>query len=345
MYDLTIVKNKIKLSDIAEKLNVSAVTISKALTDKPGVSDSLREKIKLIAEEMGYVVQKDRKPRSDSASYTGNIGIIIPVKFFNTTSSFYLKLFNFVSKHLLTKGMYSIIEQLESETEKNLVMPQILQNGKVDGVIFIGQISEEYVQFICKNYNGKMVFLDFYAANKNVDCITTDNFHGEYQLTKYLIDMGHKDIRFVGTLNTTSSINDRYMGYAKAMMENGLSFNFGDVTEDRNMDSSLKEIILPDSLPTAFVCNCDETAVKVIKKLETIGKKVPDDISVVGFDDFIISGDNSFQLTTIAVNFESMAESAAEMILDKLKNPPTTPKYVVISGKIIIRNSVRNLNS
>ena len=338
-------KNKVKLSDIAEKLNVSAVTVSKALTDKPGVSDTLREKIKVVASEMGYVVQKDRKPRSDSGSYTGNIGIIIPVKFFNTTSSFYLKLFNYVSKQLLSKGMYSIIEQLDNDTEKKLVLPQILQNDKVDGVIFIGQPSDEYIKFICRSYGKKMIFLDFYVDNHTADCITTDNFHGEYLLTKYLIDMGHRDIRFVGTLNTTSSINDRYMGFAKAMMENGLSFNFGEVTEDRYMDSSSKDITLPDSLPTAFVCNCDETAAKLIKKLEGIGKKVPDDISVVGFDDFLMAGDDTIQLTTIAVDFEALAESAAKMILDKLKNPPTTPKYVVIGGKIIIRNSVRSLNS
>jgi len=339
------VRNKVKLADIAEKLNVSAVTVSKALTDKPGVSDSLREKIKTMADNMGYIIQKDRKPRSDSSSFTGNIGIIVPVIFFNSTTSFYLKLFNAVSKHLLDKGMYSIIEQLDSETEKNLELPQILQNGKVDGVIFIGQLSEEYIQFISRSYSNKMILLDFYTGGHNTDCVNTDNFHGEYQLTQYLIDMGHKDIRFVGTLNATSSINDRYMGFAKAMMERGLPFTFGDVTEDRYLDSTSKEIVLPESLPTAFVCNCDETAAKLIKKLEGSGKKIPEDISVVGFDDFLMSGDDSLQLTTIAVDFEAMAESAAEMILDKIKNPPATPKNVVIGGKIIIRNSVRNLNS
>lgn len=338
-------KNKIKLLDIAEKMNVSAVTVSKALTDKPGVSDSLRVEIKNMAEKMGYVVQKGRKPRSDSAQHIENIGIIIPTKFFNTTSSFYLKLFQFVSKQLLARGMYSITEQLETEAEKNLELPHVLQNGKVDGAIFIGQLSEDYIQLICNNYGKKIVFLDFYASNQEVDCITTDNFYGEYQLTKYLISMGHKDIGFVGTLNATSSINDRYLGFAKAMLENNLNFHFGEVTEDRDLDSSSKEIILPDYLPSAFVCNCDESAAKLIKKLNDIGKKVPEDISVVGFDDFIMSGDDNFHLTTIAVDFEAMAKSAAEIMLEKLKNPLAAPQSVVIGGKIIIRDSVRAVSS
>jgi LacI family transcriptional regulator len=335
-------KKKITLLDIAQKLNISTVTVSKALANKDGVGDELRRKIKEMAVTMGYSMPPSSTviPRSNG---TGNIGILIPSRFFSSNSSFYWNLYNALSNELLKQNYYCIMEQLSRENEFDLVTPHMVQDRKVDGIIILGQVSSDYARFFATCYK-QFIFLDFYLSDEETDTVTTDNFYGEYIMTDYLITLGHKDIRFVGSFNATTSIKDRFMGFMKAMLENGYHVSFDEIIEDRDETGMLIPIKLPEKMPTAFVCNCDETALHVIEALKKRGLSVPDDVSVAGFDNYISNGIAAPALTTVNIDPAVTARAAVEVIVKKINGLPYNRGHTVISGNILLRDSVKKIN-
>ena len=334
---------KVRLSDIAEKLGVSTVTVSKAIADKEGVSDELRERIKQLATEMGYRQKSSRFANLRGENSTGNIGILIPSRFFERSTSFYWNLYNALSRELLVNGYYAIMEQLDDQDEFDLIMPHMVQDKKVDGVILLGQLSNDYAHYFTKHYS-QFVFLDFYIGDENTDSVTTDNFYSEYLMAGYLISQGHKNIRFVGNFGITTSITDRFMGFMKAMLENGLHVSFDDIINDRNAKGKNDVIKLPAKMPTAFVCNCDETASRLIAALKAKGLRIPEDVSVVGFDNYVSTGTVNPLLTTVAVDPMPLARATVELIIKKITNQPYNHGHTVIGGKILLRDSVKKLS-
>ncbi len=333
--------HRVRLSDIAKKMNVSIVTVSKALADKDGVSDELRREIKELAAAMGYRKKSHLGLRCGEHA-TGNIGIIIPEHFFERSTSFYWTLYNALSRELLANGFYAIMEQLSDKDESDLIMPRVVQDKKVDGIILLGQTSSSYAHYFARRHK-HFIFLDFYTGEEDTDAVVTDNFFSEYKMTRYLIAQGHRDIRFVGNFNATTSITDRFMGFMKAMLENGLPVSVDDIINDRNQKGLYEAIQLPQHMPTAFVCNCDETAVRLIEVLRKNGYEVPRDISVVGFDNFVSSGTSVPALTTVGIAPDALARAAVELLLKKISGQPYTHGQTVISGNLIIRDSVRQL--
>lgn len=332
---------KVRLSDIAKKLGISTVTVSKALSNKDGVGDDLRKQIKALADEMGY---RSKKSGEGANQVTGNIGILIPSKFFAPTTSFYWCLFNNISQELLSRNFYSIMELLSAEDEKAMQLPHMIQDNKVDGLIILGQVSDEYLDFISAHYDN-FIILDFYTSRMNVDGVSDDNFYCSYLLTSYVISQGHRNLKFVGTFKSTTSIRDRFMGFAKALMENGMEAGIKDIIDDRDENGFDIPMDIPyDNLPDAFICNCDETAAKLIQALIKKGIKVPEDVSVTGFDNFLAGNNIPVPLTTVSIRPEDTALVAAELIINKITGKPYIKGRHLISGSLVIRDSVRAKN-
>ncbi len=336
-------KKKVRLSDIADRLNISTVTVSKALANKDGVGDDLRKQIKALAEEMGYKT-KNTAGVSENGKLTGNIGILIPSRFFSKDYSFYWYLFNHLSSELLNRNYYSIMELLSTEDEQNIVLPRMLNDKKVDGIIILGQISTNYIEAIHSHFDN-FILMDFYTNQMSLDCVSNDDYYCSYMLTSYVISQGHKNIRFVGNFNATTSIRDRYMGFQKAMLENNIETTLKDIIDDRDPVSGKITIQLPqDNMPTAFVCNCDLTAATVIDELTALGYKVPDDISVTGFDNYLSPDRISIPLTTVYIKPEDTASVAADLIIKKINGEPYIHGRHLVSGSIVIRDSVKKIN-
>ena len=233
-------KKKVRLSDIAKKLNVSTVTVSKALSNKDGVGDDLRTQIKQLAEEMGYKIKSQNNIAN--GQITGNIGILIPSKFFSPNFSFYWYIFNFLSKAFLSKNYYTIMELLSDTDEKSLTAPRMLQEQKIDGMIVLGQVSDAYIEAIHAKYDN-FILLDFYTNNINLDCVSNDDYYCSYILTSHVIEKGHKKLRFVGNFEATTSIRDRFMGFQKAILENNLSSPIESIIPDRSTELKFNSII------------------------------------------------------------------------------------------------------
>lgn len=329
---------QVTLIDIAKACGTSNVTVSKALADKKGVSDELRRRIKQTAKEMGYV-----PVRSDPVNKNNHmVGVLIPEKFMNPNGSFYWALYNSLVKKFKNRGYYCLIETLSQQDEDALIMPSFIGGGKVSSVISLGQISAAYVSAL-KELVPPLVMLDYYIADSDTDAIITNGYVGGYELTSYLIKLGHRDIGFIGTVKATTSIFDRYMGYMKAMLENELAVRPEWTLDDRD-NRDFIEIPFPEKLPTAFVCNCDETAYHAIRELEQRGISVPDDVSIVGYDNYLISEVSRPSITTIDVDSDEMAERAVNMLISRLEDPDKLSERVTIMGQLIEKESVRSLD-
>ncbi|MBM7603977.1 LacI family transcriptional regulator [Metabacillus crassostreae] len=334
-------KSNITMRDIANKLGVSSVTVSKALNDKEGVGEELKLKIKALAEEMGYRYNVMAKSMKEGLSY--NIGVIIPERFAGTEqSSFYLNVYKSITRILEDQGYYGILHILSHVDEKHLRLPRIYNENKVDGFIILGQVSKGYIEEIQRIEIPK-VFLDFYDEHAEIDSVTTDNFYAAYELTNYLFRNGHKEIAYVGNLYSTSSIQDRYLGYYKSLLEHGRLLKQDYIINDRDENGSYIDIVLPETLPTAFVCNCDQVAHNLVQKLKVEGYQVPQDCSVVGFDNDIYATITDPALTTVEVDIEQMAINAVNFVLEKIKDQSKTFGRVLVKGKIIYRNSVTKI--
>lgn len=332
-------KKKVTLSDIAKKLNVSTVTVSKAVSDKEGVGEDLRKQIKQLAEEMGYKT----KSQTTEKTITGNIGIVIPSRFFSQSYSFYWYLFNYLSSELLNRNYYCIMELLTDEDEKNCNIPRMILDKKIDGIILLGQTSTNYIEKLNSNFEN-FILLDFYTNDTNIDSVINDNYHNSYLLTNYVINQGHKKLQFVGDITATTSIKDRYMGFLKALIENNIDYSNISIISDRDKNGSSIPIELPlDNMPTAFICNNDETAAMVINELEKNGFKVPDNISVTGFDNYISRNKSPVEITTVYIKPENIASVAADLILKKINGTPYVKGRHLVSGEILIKNSVKKI--
>ena len=328
----------VTMSDIAKELGVSTVTVSKALADKDGVSEEVRETIKKKARQMGY--RYNSLAKSVRAGVSGNIGVLVSERYFSD-NAFYANLYKRNVVELSKQNYSCILEIISKEDEFRGILPAMLENNKVDGIIVLGQMKRPYVQRISET-KIPYVLQDFYDEKVGEDAVVSDNVYGGYLLTKYLLEKGHDSIAFVGNIYATSSIMDRYLGYYRALLETRREIRPNWVIIDRDeQNGTYEKLPLPKNLPSAFFCNCDEVAFTLVNQLKGMGLKVPEDVSVVGFDDYIFATVSDPQLTTYRVALETMSETTVDAIVKKIKDSTYKIGRKVVGGTLIYRDSVK----
>ena len=328
----------VRMSDIAERLHVSIVTVSKALAGKDGVSEELRQEILQLAEEMGY---KNKKAKPVAAAKTYTLGIVTSYRYIEKGQSFYWSLYERILFYLAQTGHIGILEVVNDTAEQNCQVPRLVQEERVDGVIVMGNFSKAYRNMLAET-EIPLVVLDAFDARYHRDSVISDGYYGMYTMVDYLLQMGHRDIVFVGSVNATSSITDRYYGYCRAMREASVTVTEDRILPDRDAEGkvtvSLERL---SKLPTAFVCNCDVTAYVLLNALKENGIRVPEDVSVVGFDDYILADLAVPSLTTYAIDVDHMAKVSAQQLIRRIQKPEAEVRRIVVSGKLVIRESVQ----
>ena len=329
-------RNLVTMKDIADELDVTVMSVSKALSGKDGVSEDLRAKILAKAEELGY--KKSQSSNNDDGT-SHNIGILIAERSMNANAT-YMSLQQPLISNLLQLNYYGITEIISDETEHLLILPKILKENKVNAFIILGQMSIEYVQ-VLKNTNKPFLFLEHIYDDVNVGGIITDNLYGGFTLANYLLEQGCKSIGFVGNIQFAEIVMDRYLGIAKALLHHGLDLKKEYIISDVNDYGEEISLFLPDKMPDAFICNDCRVAYKLIHHLEGLEYSIPKDISVAAFDDGIFADIGIPKLTTYSINYETMAQLAAESIALKLENPGYHIGKKVVHGSVVVRDSVR----
>ena len=183
------------------------------------------------------------------------------------------------------------------------------------------------------------MLLDFYDEAVEADGVTSDNVAGGYCLTTHIIEKGRKEIGFVGSIHATSSIMDRFLGYTKAMLCAGKSIRMDWVLEDRDEDGNFIPIKLPEQMPQAFLCSCDEVAYNLVEQLKKLGYRVPEDIAVAGYDDYQFAQICDPQLTTYRVNVEEMGRMVVKQMVYRIRGKHIASGNIVIKGDFVERQS------
>ena len=223
----------VKLSDIAAKIGVSTVTVSKALSGQKGMSDELRERIVALADEMGYVKRVQNKEKETGRSF--NLGVIVAERYIVEKQSFYWNIYQEISQRAIKKRCFTMIEIVEYAAENGCVMPILLSENKVDGIIVMGAFGKKYMKAVERwTKDFPVLYFDTTIGDEAGDYIVSNNLYGGYNMTNYLLDRGHKKIGFVGTRLMIPSIDDRFFGYLKALMERGIEYRKDWIIDDRD---------------------------------------------------------------------------------------------------------------
>lgn len=332
---------KVRLEDIAKKIGVSGVTVHNALYGNKGVSDEMRAKIKSVAEEMGYQINSGSKKNAKENTEFRTIGVLIAENYLAQYTTFYWKMYQELAVLATERRCFTSVEVLMKVDEKRtLKLPACVAENKVEGLIVLGEIDKNYIINLKKMTEIPIIFLDFYDKDLANDAVVANNFHGMFLMTEFMFEQGIEELAFVGSVHETSSIMDRYCGFMKSMMKHGKGIRPEWIIEDRDKLGQMG-FELPKALPQGFVCSSDLAAVMVIEKLKERGYRVPEDISVVGFDNYLPQGLLDTKVTTYEVNTKTMVRVAIDKMLKRLKKSRSGYGFDVISGHMVVKNSVK----
>ncbi len=348
-------KRKITMRDIAKARHVSVVTVSNALAGRKGVSEEQRQKIFETAKDLGYDLSRsEKKPEERSVT----LGIISSQRYMSEGSSFYWEMYQNTINAAARRKVLTMLEMLDESREKD-GSSALISKSEIDGFILIGRMGDVFMERSLKIQNSRagsdsfhlsldrkkpVVLLDFYREGCPCDAVLSNNYMGAYRITKYLTDCGHREIGFVGTGRTSRNIVERYYGFCRCMLEQNLPIRREWLLEDRDLETETPRIILPEKLPTAFVCGSDYTAGKLYGELDVRGLRVPEDISVIGYDDYLYGSPFAGRLTSYHVDMERMAEEAVRLVLRRIEFPgePYCVRY--IDSEIVERESVKDVS-
>jgi LacI family transcriptional regulator len=324
---------------IADKVGTSKVSVSKALNNQPGVGEALKRSILEVSKELGYFNGKVKKP-VESIKKTG---FLVSKRFFLESENFYTKIYYYLNKECAQKGINLFLYVISSTDEKDLVFPFSFLQDIPNALFIAGEIDEAYIHSII-NFNIPVIAIDSYKLHTAMDCIVTDNFYSSYTATIHLIDNGHRNIGFVGNPNFTSGVADRFYGYMKALSQNGLEYHKEwHIINNDPFGIYNVEYSLPETLPTAFLCHCDMAAYQLMLKLQINGISIPDQISLVSFDNTDLSRNCKPQLTTIDINKREIAHKALQQLFWRNVNPSAEPQRILLNTHLIERSSVRKI--
>ena len=270
------------------------------------------------------------------------VGVLTSSIFLEKDESFYTKIYKTLTEDSNMYNLQLLLNVVSDSDQESLKLPYILESGNVDALIIMGQLRREFVKYLIE-LDIPILLMDFYYRGVKADSIISNNYQASYEITSHLIDYGHKNIGFLGNIKTTTSIQDRYLGYVKALLENNIELNSSYLMKDRDEEQNFIKIKFPNNLPTAYVCNNDHAAYMLIDELKKLGYKVPNDISVVGFDDLYYSDYSVPKLTTVRVDRQDMAKMALRRILKRIIEKDVEIKRFVINPQCIYRDSVSKI--
>lgn len=344
-------KQKITIQDIADALNISRNTVSKAINGTGTVSKETKAKIFDKAAELGYKqFSMLNQNLTETVPPQSNYEIALFSHSVLSTSHFSSPLLHTFQEHISSLGyrlsMYTIRDDFMFQCE----LPPNFNHEFTKGIIVIEMFNEKYTDFLC-NLEIPTLFIDTFAnTNGRIlksDIMYMENYNSSYQMTLSLITNGFKKIGFVGDYLHCHSFYERWSGYHHAMQDSSIdNFNEYCVLENDNLPYYNPELLaskikaLP-SLPEAFVCANDYIAIDVIQALKSMSLIIPNDIKICGFDNSTESRIIEPPLTTANIPGDSMGHFAAELLLSRIKYPELSYRIIYVQTQIINRLSTQ----
>lgn len=333
------------LNAVAKLAGVSMGTASQALNNKPSVSPETRIRVLEAAESLGYNYDKDLHLGKTTISV---VGMLVkheagrPIE----PNLFYSHVQVGIDEECRERGLSMMFSYLEVDNHNRPILwPTMVREQQVDGLIIVGTYLPEDSNGI-QELNVPIILVDGYAPKYPYDSIVIDNKGGAATLAHYLVSHRHTSFGIVGsTVDSFPSICERRDGFIETLHEYGIERCYVEESGLNRADSyaATQRLIEQQSNITAiFACN-DEAAVAVIRAITDCGLRVPDDISVVGFDDISLSRDAHPALTTVQVPKRWLGTLSVQYLLNRARNPDQPKTTTTLGTQLIIRDSVRTM--
>lgn len=333
----------VTIKDVAKKANTSIATVSRVLNNLGGYSEQTKENVLRIADRLGY--ESNANARSLKINKTNTLGIVFP----NISSMITYEFLNGIEE-IAYKNNYSVIVSYTySQPNRMMKALRTLYEKRVDGIIFTSDVvADEYLEYLEK-INMPVVLLSTKSDKSSIPYVKVDDYSASYDTTRYLIKKGHHDIAMIcGNLNDLIAGKPRLEGYKKALIDADISvkeslIQFGnDFSFDDGRDG-LKRLFKQKEKFTAVFAVSDEMASGVQAYALKKGIKVPEELSIVGYDDTSIAEFVYPPLTVLSQPLREMGTEAIKMLI-RVINGEDNVKSKVLTHSIKERKSVRKLN-
>lgn len=336
-------KEKVKISDIARASQVSTSTVSLVLNNKPGVSDETREQVLQIAAGLGYPVKNNKTGRNGRINTVGMVVRTEP-EILPQANPFYSRIIVGIEDYCRKNGINLLFATLPVDEENRPVeIPQLLYNNMVDGLLMVGAFVDETITSISGKQMAPIVLVDGYSDTESFDTVISDNFRAAYQAVEYLIHKGHRHIGLVGSNeNCYPSFKERRNGYRRALKENNIPQDYYanfNIMKSNGLEET-RSLLTQHPQITALFCINDDVGSAAIRAVQSLGKCVPDDISIVGYDDTYLAVNSHPPLSTMHVDTITMGRAAMHLLSLRIDDPKSTRMTLLVHPYLVERESV-----
>lgn len=334
-------ESKITISQIAKMANVSTSTVSHVINGTKNVSDRTRLKVEGIINETGYTPNYVAKALKKSETKT--IGLIVS----DITNQFFVDVIQAVNEEALRNGYMVILGDSDDNPKQELELVKSFQERCIDGLIFSPTIhSGNYAAPYLNSVNLPAVCIDRTLDDK-WDWVGTENRNAAKILTRHLIGLGHRRIAFVSGLRGINTTEERIEGYESALKEAGLPFDktLLIVGESRIVPAKVrskerfKAILNTENFPTAIIASNNLMVIGIMRTLQELNVKVPEDMALAAFDDFEWADLFQPRITTIVQPCRDIGTKAVQLLIERIKNPTAALQKVEYYPRLEIRES------
>lgn len=328
--------------EVAKVAGVSPSTVSKVLNNYPDVSEKTKEKVKNVLKEMSFMPSYEAQVLSTKKTWTlgvvyledANVGLKHPY-FSSIIEAF---------KQEAEKHGYSLLFGSKNDRLKNSTFLQFFKYKSVDGIVIFcsGSKNHETKELIESKYPTVVIDME----NKNVSTVTSDNVGGCALVIDYLYNLGHRKIAHIAGMDDNFVSNLRQQAYISEMKKKGLEIKEGYIECSNTFDfnggyNATKKLLNLKEIPTAIFAAGDEVAIGAIEAIKESGLNVPDDISVVGFDDIHMAKYITPKLTTVRQDCDKIGQVAANRLISQIDRKKKDTLSSTISVELIIRESTK----
>jgi len=325
------------ITDVAKMAGVSITTVSHVINKTRFVSEELVERVNAAIDGLNY--QPSALARSLRTKTSGTIGIVIP----DNTNPFFAEVVRGIEDFYFEHGYSVFLCNSDGDSDKEYHHLKLLREKNVDGLILVSAGDDRDSQELLEEGTIPSVIIDREVNNLHTDSVLIDNFRGGYEATLHLIELGHKRIGCITGPSQVTPSGQRLKGYVKALGDNGISFDENlIVTGDFKSQSGhkgLKQLMQNRPSPTAiFACN-DLMAIGALAASREIGLEIPEQLSLIGFDDITLASMVVPKLTTVAQPKRDLGETGAKLLFQQITKDKKQEAVVLLQPNLVIRDS------
>jgi DNA-binding LacI/PurR family transcriptional regulator len=333
---------QVKLNDVARLAGVSLGTASQALNQRSNVSEETRARVLEAALGLGYLKEVVKTLQTQAISVVGML-TKHDINLQTTVNAFYSQVQAGVEQACRDYGLSLMVSAIEVDRQNRPVMlPTMIKEQHPDGLLFVGTFLDDTIASIYKDLDIPIVLIDSYAPHLPYDSVVTDNRQGTLLAVNHLVEQGHTCIGLIGSFeNSAPSILERRAAYLEAVRLHSLKpyVEDSDLLKATGYASTKRLLEHSPEVTAIFACN-DEVATGVLQAARELGRSVPNNLSVIGFDNVDYAAELYPPLTTVHVHKTWMGRLGVRMLVERTKHLDQPQMTCSLATKLVLRDSV-----